>query len=170
MLLLFVLPDSARAEKPSLEYQVKASLIFNFLQFVEWPPDELQKSPSALELCLIGKDAFGTALDAVEGELVQGRHLKVVRHQRPVSQQLDSCQAIFVARGGEAHVTGLLLNQPDAGALTIGESPDFLDRGGMINLLIEGDRVTFDINRAAAVRARINVSSKLLRVARTVRE
>jgi hypothetical protein len=52
--------------------------------------------------------------------------------------------------------------------LTVGESADFLSLGGMINFVLEEDRVSFEINLEAAERHRLKLSSKLLAVARVV--
>ena len=42
------------------------------------------------------------------------------------------------------------------------------DRGAQITFVIEDDRVKFDVNPDAAARAGLTISSKLLRVARSV--
>ena len=53
--------------------------------------------------------------------------------------------------------------------LTIGESPDFLREGGIINLLLVGRRVRFEVNPDAAARAGLRLSSQLLQLAVAVR-
>lgn len=70
----------ADSGKPSLEYQVKASMLFNFLQFVEWPPEVLGAGADIV-FCVIGPDEFKAALDPVEGGLVRGHRVKVERMQ-----------------------------------------------------------------------------------------
>lgn len=49
--------------------------------------------------------------------------------------------------------------------VTVGETDNFLDHGGMIALTAEQNRVRLRINSAALRATRLNVSSKLLQVA-----
>jgi len=55
--------------------------------------------------------------------------------------------------------------------LTVGETVDFLEVGGIINFIVEEKKIRFEINVAAARKAGLKVRSKLLRLAkRVVRE
>jgi hypothetical protein len=53
--------------------------------------------------------------------------------------------------------------------LTVGESPDFLRQGGIINFVLEDGKVRFEINQDAATQADLRISSRLLRLARPER-
>ena len=55
-------------------------------------------------------------------------------------------------------------------ALTVGDSKAFIEQGGMINFVLENDRVQFEVNHKATEMAGIKVSSKLLNVAKRVIE
>ena len=55
------------------------------------------------------------------------------------------------------------------GVLTVGESDDFLDMGGVIRLLIEDKKVRFEVNMDAAQRAHLTISSQLLKLARAIK-
>jgi len=54
------------------------------------------------------------------------------------------------------------------GVLTVGEGEAFAHAGGVIAFVIENRRVRFDINQTAADSAGLQLSSKLLSVARLV--
>ena len=54
------------------------------------------------------------------------------------------------------------------GALTVGDTKGFADCGGVINFVLENDRVQFEVNRKAAEQAGLKISSKLLSVAKLV--
>ncbi len=142
------------------EYDVKAAFVLNFAKFVEWP-DTNTNSPFAI--CTLGEDPFGAALDRiVAGETINNRQV-VVRRLRKLQ---EPCDIVFFA-GSERDTTGLL-RDIGTGVLTVGESPDFLRHGGMINFVIADRRVRFDVNRTAAERASVKISSRLLGVARSV--
>lgn len=160
--VVLLLAGTARAAgKPALEYQIKASYLYNFLRYVEWPPGA--PAGGTLPVCVFGKDRFGTALDAIVGESVRGLAIAV----RPVSDpgQLDGCRVVFVGaaeRGREADILQQLAGRP---VLTVGETPGFADRGGVINLIRVKDKIRFEINQQAAERGGLRIGSQLLQLA-----
>ena len=53
--------------------------------------------------------------------------------------------------------------------LTVGESPRFAERGGMIGFWVTGEgRVAFDINLQRAEQSELRMSAQLLKLARIV--
>jgi hypothetical protein len=163
--LLGVLPGFAAPA--DLEYEVKAAFLFNFAKFVEWPPDAFPDPATPVTICVLGEDPFGQGLDAVvEGETLNGRRL-VVRRLRDVLQVRD-CHVLFVSRSEKERLPSLMAGLRSGGVLTVGEGDDFLEQGGIIRFILEQNRVRFDINLDAAERGRLKLSSKLLRLARSV--
>jgi hypothetical protein len=55
-----------------------------------------------------------------------------------------------------------------APVLTIGETAGFAKNGGIINLVLEDNKVRFEVNVRAAKDADLNISSRLLALARIV--
>jgi hypothetical protein len=166
VLLGFAGPGPAETKPVDLEYQVKAAFLFNFAKFVEWPPDAFPDPATPVAICVLGEDPFGQGLDAVvEGETLNGRRL-VVRRLRDLLQTRD-CHVLFVSRS-EKELPALMAGLRSGGVLTVGEGDDFLEQGGMIRFVLEQNRVRFDINLDAAERGRLKLSSKLLRLARSV--
>jgi hypothetical protein len=142
----------------SLEYRVKAAYLFNFARFVEWPADA-QAGP--LTICVAGRAVFGDVLDeTLRGETIDGRGVvaKVLLEPEP------GCHVLFVPRGATA--TAYIRAAQGHPVLTVGEAPDFLALGGIANFILEGNNVRFEIDAAAADRAGLRVSSRLLRLAR----
>lgn len=153
----------AQNRRPVTEYDVKAAFLLNFLKFVEWPPAEEGHQRTSFSICILGEDPFGPSIDRiVEGETVNNRPVLV----RRVRVLREPCEVLFVS-GSERDVPAVLSELPP-GTLTVGEAPEFLQDGGMINFVIDDRRVRFDINRGAAERASLRISSRLLSVARTV--
>lgn len=157
VLLAGALP--ARAQAPSLEYQVKASYLYNFLQFVTWPADVFAGDGS-FNLCVVGAERFGSALDVFRGERVGGREITVRRLERMALARAQRCHLLFTAGGGATNAVDI-----EHGVLTVGEAPGFLERGGMINLVEAHGRIRFEINRTAAEKAGLAISSRLLSLA-----
>ncbi len=154
---------------PSLEYQIKASLLYNFLNFIQWPPKNSQDHETTFHLCILGRNRFGRALKPLEQEIVQGRKIELAYFEEAKLDEIKNCDVLFFSKNGNPQAS-TLSQLGGFSILTIGETQDFLDQGGMISLLIEDEKVVFDINRRAALDARLDISSKLLRIARRVRE
>lgn len=148
----------AAAQDATLEYRVKATYLLNFTRFVEWPAPAAPGAP--LTICVARANPFGTFLaSTLAGERANGRPLT----SRVVSTPDSSCGVLFVPGG--VPPGPFLQAAGSAPVLTVGESPDFLQRGGMIAFVVADGRVRFTINPAAAQRSRLVISSRLLQLA-----
>ena len=157
-------PARAAAAEP-LEYQVKAAFLLNFTKFVQWPASAFADENSPVAICILGEDPFGNALnEMVKGEALNGRQLVVQRIRR--APEPKSCQVLFVAKSEKD--AARTLADLGTGVLTVGEGEKFLRDGGMIAFVIQDRRVRFDIDQAAAAKARLTLSSRLMNVARSV--
>lgn len=146
------------------EYQVKAAFLFNFAKFVEWPAQAFVSAGSPIEICVLGPNPFGSSLNrAVQGKTVGHRAL-VIREVRN-AQQACACHIVFVSAAGWTGSRAVLGDIKKCFTLTVGETGEFIDSGGMINLRLEDARVRVEINPDAAERAGLRISSKLLSLA-----
>ncbi len=167
--LLWIEEGSGLNAAAPTEYQLKAVFLMNFAKFVEWPVTAFHSAQSPVTICVLGEDPFGHDLDdIVRAQLAGDRTLAVKRLTQ--LQREESCHILFVSsseRGRTESVLGVLKSAP---MLTVGEGDDFAAAGGMIGLLIEENKVRFDVNLDAAERGGLKISSKLLKLARNVRE
>ena len=160
-------PDlRAQASNPK-EYQIKAIFLFNFIQFVEWPASAFDDAGAPIRIGVLGDDPFDGALEAaVQGEKIRQRALVVQRAHR--IGDLSGCHVIFVCRSERGSIGKIIPAVGDKPILTVGDMPDFAHWGGIINFYLEGQKVRFEINRVAAQRCGLKLSSQLLRLARIV--
>jgi hypothetical protein len=165
--LLFIFLQAQAVPNPAVEYQVKASLVFNFMHFIEWPVDAFQNA-AQINVCLVGRDVYGTALRVLEREVVQGKSLTVKTYGSWYPTLAGSCQVVIFSGQERDAMQQALSELADKSTLTIGESPGFLEDGGIIKFAIINDTVQFEVNLEKAKRARLNISSKLLRLANNV--
>lgn len=153
-------------EPPADEHHVKALFLYNFAKFVEWPSET---PGDAICIAVIGDDSFGDVLDeTVAGKKVNGRGF-IVRRVKP-EEQAPQCQIVFVAATEKKHLRSILDRLKGTATLTVGETRGFAQAGGVINFGIVDDKVRFEVNLEAAERARLKLSSKLLSLAKIVRE
>jgi hypothetical protein len=153
----------------SVEYQAKAAFLYNFIKFVEWPPDAFQSEESPITLCVFGYDPFGSALDEViAGQTLNNRRLVVQRINK--LSDLKACQLVFVSDREDKHLPEILNSLAGASALVVGESEDFAEHRGGIQFFLENKKLRFAVNVDAVQKARLTVSSKLLALARIVHD
>ena len=151
---------------PERQRMIKASFIFNFARFTNWPAKTFEGPTSPLRFCVLGTDAAGPTLKAIEGKRVRGRKIVI---DRPLwVQEAKKCHVLFIggsARNRTADILRFLAREP---VLTVGDSEGFAELGGIIGMRREGNNIKFDINPVAVRGAGLRMSSRLLGLARIV--
>jgi hypothetical protein len=175
-LLLASTAPSAHAQDASTssEYLVKAGFIYNFANLVQWPSTAFSQPDSPIVIAVLGEDHFGVTLDRVlQGKKVNGRSF-VVKRLKTMAELLKSvaelkdCQILFVSSSEMVHLSEAIQLVKGIPVLTIGDTPGFANRGGIINLVLEDNKVRFEVNVDAAKQADLNISSRLLALAKIV--
>ena len=186
---------TARAETAAeREYELKAAFLYNYIAFVDGPrlqpPDKEgsqgdEKAVEPIVIGVIGEDPFGAALEPLEDKEVRDRPVAIRRFKGlqwnvqddgskievfPDFDQVRQCHVLFICASERAHAQIILDRLEGNSILTVADVPGFLDIGGTINFVIEEKKVRFDINLAAATRAKLEIRSKLLRLAKKVQE
>lgn len=143
------------------EYEVKAAFLYNFTRFITWPAPSVEGD--ALTICVFGSNPFGDVLQQLNGRVSQGRALQL---DFPTSlQESDRCQVMFVG-GGKARDLAEIIDYATARQiLTISEISDFVDAGGVIGYVKEGNVIRFEINQQAAQQSGLQINSRLLELA-----
>ena len=157
----------AGAQTRADEAQTKAAFVFNFLKFVEWPADATRGPQEAFVMLIIGAGATADATEQFLAAKQIGERPVLVRRIK-WDQSLSGVDAVFVAESDTKKLRRVFDTAAAAGTLTIGEGEEFATRGGVIALLVENNRVRFDVDTAAATAAGLRVSSKLLALTRLV--
>ncbi|MGC8784070.1 MAG: YfiR family protein [Armatimonadota bacterium] len=151
------------------EAEVKAAFLYHFTSYVEWPASAFASNSSPFVIGVLGKsEVFPPLQNVVRGKNWNGRSF-VVRHV-DTAKEMRECHILFIADTEAKRLPQILEILDDAPVLTVGESEGFAQKGGMINFFIEQNRVRFEINPDAAKRVRLTISSKLLHLAKVVRQ
>ena len=164
LIILASTHDTLAASQPS-QGDVEAVYLFDFGKFVRWPAGADQ---GALRICVAGTDAFAAALQKiVTNETIGARPLDVRLLMHPGDEA--GCAILFIESTEHAHLDELLQAVATKPTLTVGDSPDFLNHGGMIQFQLVEKRVRFSVNLNAVNRAHLAMSSELLKVALSVK-
>jgi len=161
-----------RDSSDSSEYLIKAGFIFNFAKFVDWPPTTFAQPDSPIVIGILGTDPFGAIIDQiVQDKKIGGRGFVVKRLKWGADpKELRECKILFVGASERTHIDELVQIVRGLPILTVGETPGFAERGGVIRLVLEDNRVRFEVNVEAARQAGLTISSRLLTLARIIQQ
>ncbi|CAN7326396.1 YfiR family protein [Phenylobacterium sp. LjRoot225] len=158
---------TSRAQDASLEYAVKANFLFKFGPFVEWPPRVFASATAPFNICVVGQDPFGPALDdAVRSQTIDG-HPIAVRRLRTVSAE-PPCHVLYVGRSPDQKPSDILRIVRGAPVLTVTDE-GVGTGGGIVHFVLRQGRVRFGVNSGSAQTSGLTISSKLLGLAVPVR-
>ena len=172
LLLLFIcltgMGTSGLSAQPADEYQVKAGFLFNFAKFITWPEAAFPSPDTPFVIAIVGTDPFGVILDqAVAGKQVLDRPIVVRRFA--TLDDIDRCHILFASRSVTNQYERIFNKANTLFSLTVGESDQFAQRGGIINFVIRDQKIRFEINPDAARRADVRINAKLLKLAEIVK-
>ena len=144
---------------------LKAAFLYNFAKFAEWPDDQGAAGP--ITLCVVEDAAVDDALEQlVRGGPINGRAVTVLRGNR---ERLRQCHLLYMT-GDPSRALGILEDLKGAPVLTVSDGEQFTHLGGIIGLFLEDGKMRFAVNADAAQRCGIRLSSRLLSLAKLVKE
>ncbi len=159
---------SADTSPAASEYQVKATFIYNFTKFTDWPSSAFTSPEAPIVIGIVGEDPFGPTMEAVfRGETLAGRPFSIKRLGG--EDDLRKCHLLFISRSEKDRLPALLNKLKGSPVLTVSEIDGFAERGGMIHLAVSNKSVKVEINQAAVEQAELQISAKLLKLARLVK-
>lgn len=190
ILSLFAAPPAVRAESArEREHKIKAAFVYNFIKFIDWPEEKMPDKDEPITIGVVGSDTFVKAFDPVKNKTVKGRRLAIkwfgeLDKLRKSQKENDSawkdklkalkkCRVLFICtcESGKKEVPVEIIKAlTGSGILLVGEVPGFLEKGGVINFVMEKKKVRFEINSTAAKRNKLKIRSQLLRLAKRVYE
>jgi len=167
LLLSLAGPVNAHAGNAALpEADLKALFLFNFAKYVEWPDTAYADANAPIRIGVIGDKKVTASLKAViYGEMIGTRPLEILEVDS--EQDIGMFHILFVA-GSENRSHNILDSVKTKTVLTVGESEQFAESGGVIIFTKKENKIHFQVNLSAARQAKLQISSKLLSLADSV--
>jgi hypothetical protein len=168
LLPLFLLTALAvRSAVP--ESDVKAAFLYNSAKFVEWPKEAFASDSAPIQVGVVSDDDFTAKLRALlSDKKAHGRSFEVKKISSP--QDAKNLHMLFIPGAENRRLPQFLEATKKSPTLTLGESDQFLDTGGMINILFEDSNLRFEVYPEPAERVNLVISSKFLRLAKRVKK
>jgi YfiR/HmsC-like len=165
-LLVGIFCSNVSLSAPPSEMQtLTIAFLYNFMKLSEWPTGV---TADGLTLCVTEGRDFSKELDSIIGKPIQNKTLLVKRLTQ--GDNPNGCQLLFLPSEEKLirlrEWLKLIENKP---VLTVSDMPEFLDEGGMIVLVSDGNHLQFEVDLWRAERVGIKMSSKMLQIAREVR-
>lgn len=178
--LLFILSAAVMVRADSTtnrEYQIKAAFLYNFINFIDWPNENSDgNKDNPIYIGILGKNPFGNSFEPIKDKQVKDRNV-VVKHFENLNalkkcitneDKQKQCYLLYVSSSEKENINEIFEFVNEKSILTVGDMKNFLESGGIINFLMEDNKVCFEINKAAAEKAKLSIRSKLLRLAKRV--
>lgn len=144
------------------EDRVKAAIIFKLTKFISWPAKK-----QSLTLCVVGSGSINTEIQKINRKSSMGRRLSVTH--KIASASMDRlCDLVYIHNTTSKEIKQVLGKLKDSPVLTISDSKQFAESGGIIELYRSGNRIKFAINRNSVKQAKLSISSQLLNLAKIV--
>lgn len=166
VLVLVSLPLSGQSANAT-EYRLKARYLSSFPSFVEWPSEGWPSGKAPFLICVFGEFPFGTSLaEVTRGSTVREKRVEIKWIRK--TGDLGACQILFVSQSEQKRYSQVLDAVRGKTVLTVGETQEFLDAGGVLSFYSRGEGIQFDVNLGEANKAHLKISSRMLALARRV--
>ncbi len=186
LLVAWVLTASQDPTPQGKEYAIKAAFICQMVKFVTWPKDKPVDANNVVTITIIGPNRFGNLFESAKTQLFKDKTL-VIKEAKLLTpptegdavqkvvweayiQSLRTSHMIYLVGAPNEDLTPLLTALQPAGVLVLGECEGCTDKGVMVNFLPGHEKIRFEVNLIATRAARIQISSKVLRLASRIIE
>lgn len=149
--------------RPS-QYDVEAAYLLNLGKFMHLAPGSQALRRNTFDICILGRDPMGGTIDELAANnSIDHQAVHILRESNVLDAR--TCAIVFISSHDELTIRDALSVLAGSDVLTVGDSPNFLQDGGMIQFVLEKDHVRFAVNLNAVEKTHIVLSSELLRVA-----
>lgn len=148
------------------EEMVLAALTLNIVRFTTWPDHAQTAMKESLNLCVVGNNIVQQSFASIDNKAVGNKTLKIIKLSR--MNNFDQCHVLYISDVKNNILLQIFISIKNSPLLTIGESIEFANMGGMVGLEKIDNKMTLNINIAAMKEASLNISSRLLRLANII--
>ncbi|MDD4975689.1 MAG: YfiR family protein [Bacteriovorax sp.] len=150
----------------ALEHEIKATYLYNFAKFIDWPEGKLEKDP--IYLCIMGKESLKSSLERLAmGKSIKNRPLHV--RQLDSIDEIKSCHILFIGAAASKNLPEILRKLRFEKVLCVGDTPDFIEQGGQIQFFVNENKVGFEVNLPAVKQAGLKIDARVLNIAKVRR-
>ena len=156
VILITAMPSTLFASATTDE--IKAAYLYNLTKFIS-----LNKNPGRnYTICLVGGITNSSYYYDLNGKRVNGNTIKVTSVS---DSQVRSCQMVYTQTRSSSKIQALANLSTQAGFILVGDGSNFVNEGGMVGLIKQGNNIKFGLNKRQFQQANLKVSAKLYKLA-----
>jgi len=166
VMVLVALSLAARSTVAEIDApdKLKAAYILSFAKLISWPQDVLPSKNANLVFCAAATESLTNELRNHSGKTIQGHRVQIVA----LGKRGDSLGCHIVYIDPQHSFRWFERVERMKGQLWVGEEEGFINKGGVINFYIDGEKLRFEISVEHAKDSNLDISSRLLNLAKIV--
>ena len=146
------------AQTDSQEYILKAAFVSRFADYIEWANEN---ETNNFTIGILGESSIAAPLnDIAKDKKIKNKSILIKSCKN--LDDINSCQIIFVSKNYDTPIETIVSKLGNNPILLITEQKDACEKGAHINFLITDNKLKFEINLKAALKAGFKISSQLL--------
>ncbi|MFI3190346.1 hypothetical protein BCS42_14415 [Crenothrix sp. D3] len=146
------------------EQTVLAALALNIVRFTTWPAEAGIKE--SINFCVVGDNVVQQAFASIDSKAVGNQALKIINLSR--LSNFEQCHVLYISELKQNVLLQVFVELKKHPLLTIGEGADFAVQGGMVGLENVNDKINLHINLPVVRESNLNISSRLLKLAKII--
>jgi hypothetical protein len=155
---------SLRADDSLPDRDLKAALLYNFTQFVDWPERAFANPEAPFVIGIVGHDPFGLSLEKIVDHERANGHRITVQHCHNMAEA-EECHLLYIDVQERDSLEKIIRSLDSRPILTVAEFDGFLGRGGMVRLYRNPEnKIRVRMNLESVRSTGLSISAKLLRV------
>ncbi|WP_440053963.1 YfiR family protein [Pseudoalteromonas sp. T1lg65] len=146
--------------------QVRSAFLYQMAKFVDFPN---ASEKMGTRFCFFSLESGpGAELNSAQNLKINGQliEVKLVEKSAPFTEISKSCDITYIDEQDENDILRAWTETTESGMLTVGESIEFLETGGVASLVQEGSKIRLYINKQALKNQYFVVRSRLLSVSK----
>jgi hypothetical protein len=168
-------PVAAQDAEENREAIIKAACLYNFAMHTQWPKDAAVGAKDKFHIGVVGKGDLNPFLKKIaDTRTVHDKSIAV--HHFPSLKDYEPCHVLFVSRepavdskeSAADRLAAAVKKAKGTPTMIVSESEGLAEKGATINFYVEENVVKFEINLDTAKAAGLEISSKVLRLAKVI--
>ena len=148
--------------------ELKVVFLYNFTRFVKWPEHTQAEPDAPIVIGIQDPEPVRESLHAIEKKTTHGRPVRI-RYCRN-ADDVDGCHVLFVNAADAKDRRPLLEKAANQSILTVGDADSFLEEGGIVRFVLQGDRLRLQIRLKLAQQAGLDLDARLLQIAEIIHD
>ena len=146
------------------EEMVLAALALNIVRFTTWPTEAQMKE--SIDFCVIGDNVVQQSFASIDHKAIGNKTLQVINLSR--LRNLEECHVLYISELKQNVLLQVFAEIKKRPLLTIGEGYDFAAQGGMVGMEKVNSKINLHVNLPVAREANLNISARLLKLAKII--